>query len=117
MDLDPPPVEDFFAGPEGANDDYAFGGGQDGGDDYDGDAQSNGTPGPSGEGEGHVMGPEVAFDPRHEPQQRELLLAMNADDEGAMDYFDSKFRKNWAGPQHWKLQRTIRKREFFPRYD
>ncbi|KAF8682082.1 hypothetical protein AX14_004414 [Amanita brunnescens Koide BX004] len=30
-------------------------------------------------------------------------------DGGAMDYFDQNFLKNWAGPEHWKLRKVVRR--------
>lgn len=108
MDIDggAPAAEDFFAGANAVNDDY--GGGDMGGDDYGG---SNGSVGPAGEGEG--PGVFVPFDPRRAPNERDLVMAMtDADgDEGMMDYFDQNFLKNWAGPEHWKLRKVIRRRE------
>jgi condensin complex subunit 2 len=111
---DPPDAEpqDFFAGDEG-------GGGDDYGGDYGGGgdfADASGEPGdmPTGEG-GEQPGPGqpgfVPFDPRRAPDQRELVMAM-AEDGGAsmMDYFDASITKNWAGPEHWKLRKVIRKR-------
>ncbi|KAF6753031.1 condensin complex component cnd2 [Ephemerocybe angulata] len=116
MDVDGPPVEDYFAGPEAINDDYGYGGG--GGDEYGGDGEGGsaepedgmGGNGGGGGGGGGGNGPFVQFDPRSEPNQRELILAMTDADggDGALDYFDNKF-KNWAGPEHWKMRRPIRK--------
>lgn len=106
-----PIVEDFFVGADAVNDDYV-GGDMMGGDDYGGDNHSNGSMGPPGE-EGTQPGPFVPFDPRHAPNERDLVMAMaGADgDEGMMDYFDQNFLKNWAGPEHWKLRKVIRRRE------
>lgn len=114
MNVDAEPVEDFFAGPEAINDDYNYSGG--GGDDF-GDGEGGGSAGPEGDeggdGAGAVgTGPFIPFDPRGAPNEKELVLAMtNGDDENGFDYFDSKFLKNWAGPEHWKLRRPIRKGE------
>ncbi|KAF9443840.1 barren [Macrolepiota fuliginosa MF-IS2] len=100
------PVEDFFSGPDAINDDY--GGGM-GGDDYMGGSD---PAGPGGEGEGVATGPYVPFDPRKVPNERDLVMAMaGADENGALDYFDKNFMKNWAGPEHWKLRKVIRKPE------
>jgi condensin complex subunit 2 len=96
------PVEDFFTGPDAVNDDY--GGGM-GGDDY------SDPVGTGGQGDGPATGPYVPFDPRNAPNQRDLVMAMaDADENGALDYFDKNFMKNWAGPEHWKLRKIIRKR-------
>ncbi|KAG5647899.1 hypothetical protein DXG03_007823 [Asterophora parasitica] len=106
MDVDNggPLVEDFFVGADAVNEDY---GGDMGGDDYGGD---NGFVDPAGDGEGGPPGPFVPFDPRRVPNQRDLVMAMDADgEEGMMDYFDQNFLKNWAGPEHWKLRKIIRR--------
>jgi condensin complex subunit 2 len=110
MDVDngAPPVEDFFIGADAINDDY--GGGNTPGDDYGGDNHSHGSSGPPGEGDGQP-GAFVPFDPRRAPNERDLVMAMtDADDEGMMDYFDQNFLKNWAGPEHWKLRKVVRRR-------
>ncbi|KAH9479636.1 Condensin complex subunit 2 [Psilocybe cubensis] len=104
-----PPVEDFFIGADAVNDDF----GGDMGDDYGGDnGSNNGSVGPIGDAEQTAAGPMgiVPFDPRYQPNTRELTLAMNADG-GAFDYFDPNLLKNWAGPEHWKLRKNIRKPE------
>lgn len=109
---DAQPVEDFFVGADGVENDY---GGDMGGDDYGGDNHSNnGSVGPAGDGEPGRPGPFVPFDPRRLPNERDLVLAMADDDGegGALDYFDQNFHKNWAGPEHWKLKKVIRKREY-----
>ncbi|KAF9462939.1 condensin complex subunit 2/barren [Collybia nuda] len=116
MDIDggAPAAEDFFAGVNTVNDDYSSG--DVGGDDYGGDNGSNGSVGPPGETEGHPPGLFVPFDPRRAPNERDLIMAMtDADgDEGMMDYFDQNFLKNWAGPEHWKLRKVIRRPETAP---
>lgn len=65
---------------------------------------------------GHaVVGGMEPFDPRRAPNERDLVMAMNVneglDGDDMLDYFDASFMKNWAGPEHWKLRRTIKKRE------
>ncbi|KAG5650838.1 hypothetical protein H0H81_010868 [Sphagnurus paluster] len=107
MDANGAPTEDFFVGAEAVNEDY---GGDMGGDDYGGDNHSNESVGPAGDGEGH-SGPFVPFDPRRAPNERDLVMAMTEADgeEGMMDYFDQNFLKNWAGPEHWKLRKVIRR--------
>ena len=110
MDIDnsAPPVEDFFVGAD-AVDDYG-GGDMIGGDDYGGDNNSNGSVEPSGECDGHP-GTFIPFDPRRAPNERNLVMAMtDADGDGMMDYFDQTFLKNWAGPEHWKLRKVVRRR-------
>jgi condensin complex subunit 2 len=42
------------------------------------------------------------------------MAMTDADGEGGMlDYFGQSILKNWAGPEHWKLRKTIRRRSFF----
>lgn len=100
--------EDFFSGDQAVDDFGGFGAG----DDYgDGDGEPSGeghAEDPSGE---HRPGAPAPFDPRRPPDQRELVMAM-AEDGGAsmLDYFDSSIVKNWAGPEHWKLRKVIRRR-------
>lgn len=104
---DEPSVEDFFVGADAINDDYG------GGDEYGGEnGSNNGSVGPIGDVEQAPSGPIgiVPFDPRYQPNTRELTLAMNPDG-GAFDYFDPNLLKNWAGPEHWKLRKNIRKRK------
>lgn len=109
MDVDNgvPSVEDFFVGADAVSDNYG-GGDMMGGDDYGGDNHSNGSVGAPGEGDGQP-GAFVPFDPRRAPNERDLVLAMTADDEGMLDYFDQNFLKNWAGPEHWKLRKVVRR--------
>ncbi|KAF8899622.1 condensin complex subunit 2/barren [Gymnopilus junonius] len=106
-----PTAEDFFVGADAVNDD--FGGDFGGDDDFGDDPSHNGSVGPSGEIEEGRPGPFVPFDPRRAPTERDLKLVM-ADpnsEGGALDYFDQNFLKNWAGPEHWKLRKNIRKPE------
>ncbi|KIJ62035.1 hypothetical protein HYDPIDRAFT_95405 [Hydnomerulius pinastri MD-312] len=113
MDIDGggvPQTEDFFQGDQAVDDDYGAGDGGFGGDDYGGGDGS--SPGAEGEqGEGTRPGGFVAFDPRRVPTERDLVMAMtDADgDSGIMGYFDQNVMKNWAGPEHWKLRKVIRK--------
>ncbi|KAJ6624945.1 condensin complex subunit 2/barren [Mycena sp. CBHHK59/15] len=108
MDVDSgtPPVEDFFVGDDAVGDDY--GGDMMGGDDYGGENQSNGSGMVSEQGMSRPGG-IMPFDPRRPPN--EMIMAMtDADaDGGMMDYFDKNFLKNWDGPEHWKLRKTIRR--------
>jgi len=115
---DPAPVQDFFSSDQadqgGYNGDADYGGDDDfGGDGENGsmgaDADHNiddGVPGPG-------RGTFVPFDPTRGPNERDLIMAMMDPDAdgGAMDYFDKNVLKNWAGPEHWKLRKVIRKRE------
>ncbi|KAI0644168.1 condensin complex subunit 2/barren [Trametes meyenii] len=104
------PVEDFFVGgnavPDEFNADYNQGYGGGGGDNV-----SVGGSDDAG-GEARPDGPFVPFDPRKANNGRDLVMALtDADAEGGvmMDYFDSNFLKNWAGPEHWKLRKVVRK--------
>ncbi|KAJ7743101.1 condensin complex subunit 2/barren [Mycena metata] len=109
IDENAPPVEDFFVGDDAVNDDY--GGDMMGGDDYGGENQSNGSGMTAEQNMGAPRGPGgiMPFDPRRPPN--ELVMAMtDADgDGGMMDYFDKNFSKNWAGPEHWKMRKVIRR--------
>lgn len=64
------------------------------------------------------MGGMEPFDPRRAPNERNLVMALNMDEDQneMLNYFDSKFMKNWAGPEHWKLRRAIKKRESSTRH-
>ncbi|KAL0570802.1 hypothetical protein V5O48_011153 [Marasmius crinis-equi] len=105
----PEPAEDFFTGNDAINDDFV-GDPMMGGDDFDAPSPSSGE---AGEGMGaEGAGPHVPFDPRQAPNRNDLVLAMGDDNDGSMmDYFDKAFMKNWAGPEHWKVRRPIRKVE------
>ena len=106
------PEEDFFMGDQAVGDD--FGGDDLGPGEYVGEDGENGSAdaqaglGPAGSDGGR----HIAFDPRRAPNERALIMAMtDADGEGGMlDYFDQSALKNWAGPEHWKLRKTIRRR-------
>ncbi|KIK61593.1 hypothetical protein GYMLUDRAFT_42605 [Collybiopsis luxurians FD-317 M1] len=108
----PAPIEDFFAGDDAVNDDFGGGMMMDG-EDF-GEGNSNGSVGPSVDGQGSA-GSYVTFDPRQAPNQRDLMLAMNNEDGGGMmDYFDKNFLQNWAGPEHWKMRKPMRKPDADP---
>lgn len=80
----------------------------------------NGAAGPGGIGFGAVE----SFDPRRAGTgERDLVMSMDGngranggggeeDAEGLFDYFDGKMKKNWAGPEHWKMRRNVKKGEF-----
>ena len=100
------PVEDFFVGDQAIPEDYG-----DFGADYAGDADNVSVNGSEGaRGELRPGGPLMPFDPRRVPGERERVMAIN-DEEGMMDYFDPTYLKNWAGPEHWKLRKVVRRRE------
>ncbi|KAG1869523.1 condensin complex subunit 2/barren [Suillus subluteus] len=104
--------QDFFQGDQAVDVDYdggdAFGGGDYGG----GENESVGA-----EGDQRLAvrpgGAFVPFDPRRAPNERDRVIAItDADGENAMmGYFDKNLMKNWAGPEHWKLRKVVRKPE------
>ncbi|KAF8492503.1 condensin complex subunit 2/barren [Gautieria morchelliformis] len=103
------PVEDFFVGDQAVQDDY-------GGDEFGVPEPGNAEGGALEPAQGNEPGakPNGAFepfDPRRMPNERDLVMAMtDVDGEGGMmDYFDQNFLKNWAGPEHWKLRKPVRK--------
>jgi condensin complex subunit 2 len=122
--------DDVFGGLDdgGANDDFVDGGIQ---DFFTGDqAPADDVPmgGPAGfapfgvddseeSGRIGVVGGMEPFDPRRAPNERDLVMAMNAvdDQEEMLDYFNATFMKNWAGPEHWKLRRAVKKRTLYIR--
>ncbi|GAA6013906.1 hypothetical protein JCM11491_000466 [Sporobolomyces phaffii] len=88
---------------------------------------SSAAPGPSGggaaagtvSGGGAGYGAVESFDPRRAGTgERDLVMAMDGtgaaiggeeDTRGLFDYFDGKMGKNWAGPEHWKMRRNVKK--------
>ena len=91
-----------------------------GGDDFGpaGDGGEDGDNGSAGDQTnlrptGTDGGPPVPFGPHRAPNERALVMAMtDADAEGGMlDYFDQSLLKNWAGPEHWKLRKAVRRRQ------
>ncbi|KAJ6485890.1 condensin complex subunit 2/barren [Mycena sanguinolenta] len=113
VDADAPAAEDFFVGDEAVNEDYVGDYGM-GGDEYGGSNGSNGSGLASEHGaDGGGGGPRgpggmIPFDPRR--PANELIMAMTEDgDGGMMDHFDKNFSKNWAGPEHWKMRKPIRR--------
>lgn len=106
---DLPPVEDFFTGADAVNDDFCA---DHFGDDNDNHSNGGSAMGDANAGEQGRPAPFVPFDPRRMPNDRDLVLAMADGDGGTLDYFDQNVLKNWAGPEHWKLRKVIRKRRF-----
>ncbi|EGN96565.1 hypothetical protein SERLA73DRAFT_111171 [Serpula lacrymans var. lacrymans S7.3] len=102
------PVEDFFQGDHAVDDEFGGGGVPD--EFSGGDNVSVGAEGDQDQA-GMRPGGFVPFDPRKAPNERDLIMAMtDADaDGGMMGYFDQTFLKNWAGPEHWKLRKAVRK--------
>ncbi|KAG9127436.1 hypothetical protein FRC07_013881 [Ceratobasidium sp. 392] len=111
------PVEDFFTGGEAVpdfEDGFPGGGGGGGGfddDGFDDDGAGGGMDGftaNNATGPNHT-GPLEPFDPRRGRNERTLFMTMSEEQTEMLDYFDSTVMKNWAGPQHWKVRRVIRK--------
>jgi condensin complex subunit 2 len=105
---DPGPTQDFFTGDQAVQDDFG------GGDDFGSPDTETGSAGDeSGQQNGGATqsGPFAQFDPARPPNERDLILAMtDADADGVMmNYFDQNFLKNWAGPEHWKLRRAVKR--------
>lgn len=101
------PVEDFFVGDQAVNDDYVHD------DPPSPSVGSEGAMADEAREHGAGGGGFVQFDPRKAPNERDLVLAMTDNGEGGMmyDYFDrSVLGKNWAGPEHWKLRKVVRRR-------
>ncbi|KAF8479765.1 condensin complex subunit 2/barren [Russula ochroleuca] len=104
------PEEDFFMGDNAVGDDL---GGDDLGPGYAGEDGENGFD--DAQTGHHPAGTEggrhIAFDPRRAPNERALIMAMTDADagDGMLDYFDQSLLKNWAGPEHWKLRKTVRR--------
>ncbi|KZT51935.1 barren [Calocera cornea HHB12733] len=103
--------EDFFTGDQAVDDDAGGWGGEGG---WGGD-EDNGAGGDTADGEQPAPGSSrvafggvESFDPRHPPNERALVMALG-EGEGALDYFDQNLLKNWAGPEHWKMRKVIRK--------
>ncbi|OZJ02328.1 hypothetical protein BZG36_04291 [Bifiguratus adelaidae] len=59
-------------------------------------------------------GMESGEDDYDEGREGDYLMAMATGESGMFSYFDTAFKKNWAGPEHWKLKRAVRK---LPRKD
>lgn len=58
-----------------------------------------------------VYGPAVPFDPSRSTGPGGLVMAMDDGDTMMLDYFDQGFLKNWAGPEHWKVRRAVKRGE------
>lgn len=114
----PPPEGNFFTSHE-IMDSFEDGGmGHDGMDD-------SGTPGlgrgqynagPGGEqGAGGANGPYGPFDPRRMRSESDRVIAMtDGDSQGGMiELFDQTFLKNWAGPEFFKLRKSMKRRAYF----
>ena len=114
---EPAQVQDFFSSDQANQDGYTGDGDFGGDDDFGGDGE-NGSVGADADNQvdggmgGQGRGTFVPFDPARGPNERDLVMAMMDPeaDGGTMDYFDKNVLKNWAGPEHWKLRKVIRKR-------
>lgn len=53
------------------------------------------------------------FDPRMAPDEREVVIGMGGEEgeKKVFSYFDTNMSRNWAGPEHWKMRRTVRRYE------
>lgn len=105
MDLDGPGgpgVEDFFVGDQAVQDDYM--------PNEEPPSPSVGSENAEALEQGAGGGNYVPFDPRRAPLDKGLVLAEGEGDI-MFDYFDKGVVKNWAGPQHWKLRKVVRRRE------
>lgn len=108
-------TQDFFSGDQGVGDDYGGGGfeGEGGGfspvGDNGAEVDESGAP-----LQATRTGGFEPFDPKRAPNERDLLLAMTeaGANGSSLDYFDQTFLKNWAGPEHWKLRKVIRRRKY-----
>ncbi|KAJ9094193.1 hypothetical protein QFC19_008045 [Naganishia cerealis] len=56
-----------------------------------------------------VYGPAIPFDPSKSTGPNGLVMAMDDGDTMMLDYFDQGFLKNWAGPEHWKVRRAVKR--------
>lgn len=107
-------VQDFFVGDQAVGDDFGYDPGFDGGmDDGSHTGGEGGDVNESDEAQGPRVGGFEPFDPRRAPNERDLLLAMTEPgaNGSSLDYFDQTFLKNWAGPEHWKIRKVIRRRK------
>ncbi|KAI5116872.1 hypothetical protein M0805_005838 [Coniferiporia weirii] len=107
-------VQDFFVGDQAVGDDYGGGFDADLGD----QSPMDGEPSPVGDDGFPVQQPARTggfepFEPGRAPNERDLILAMTEPgaNGSSLDYFDQTFLKNWAGPEHWKLRKVIRRPE------
>ncbi|GHJ88493.1 hypothetical protein NliqN6_4895 [Naganishia liquefaciens] len=111
--------EDFFGGGNDMNDHDQGGGDYEGFfgahalEDVDEDGQGN-TSGLQNSGNTNnrvVYGPTIPFDPSKSTGPNGLVMAKDDGEAMMLDYFDQGFLKNWAGPEHWKLRRAVRRVE------
>lgn len=86
----------------------AYGGPDDGGSDAEGAAY-----GAAEYGQDPQYGAVQRFDPRAAPDDREVVIGIGGEegDKKVFNYFDTALAKNWAGPEHWKMRRTVRRYE------
>lgn len=106
MDVDAPAapdVEDFFVGDQAVNEDYVH--------EDEPQSPSVGSENAEAREQGAAGGAYVPFDPRRAPNDKDLVLA-EGDGDIMFDYFDQGVVRNWAGPEHWKLRKVVRRRTF-----
>ena len=100
-------TEDFFVGDHAVGDDYAPDYGSPNSPTDGGDGQGEGGSGENRDGEYDT------YDPNRGPTGS-LTMAEAGPGKLMLDYFDETVRRNWAGPEHWKLRRLVKKREYCP---
>lgn len=106
-------VQDFFVGDQAVGDDY--GATYEFGQDDPQGLDESGNPSGGGNVQQHRRTDAFEpFDPKQVPNERDLILAMTeaGANGSSLDYFDQTFLKNWAGPEHWKLRKVIRRRQY-----
>lgn len=109
--------EDFFGGGNDINDhdqsggDYEgfFGGHAQEDIDDDGHENRSGLQNSGNTNNRVVYGPTIPFDPSKSTGPNGLVMARDDGEAMMLDYFDQGFLKNWAGPEHWKLRRAVRR--------
>ena len=97
-------TEDFFAGEQAVGDEYA--------PDYP--SPNSPIDGADGQGEGEHEGGGAGgeyndFDPNRGPGGT-LTMAEAGPGKLMFDIFDETVKRNWAGPEHWKMRKPARKR-------
>ncbi|KAL1917754.1 uncharacterized protein VTP21DRAFT_3588 [Calcarisporiella thermophila] len=63
--------------------------------------------------DGEGLGGEGEFDPLdsglNAVSERDFVMAMTGEQNEVFSYFDTRFTRNWAGPEHWKLHSRVSK--------
>lgn len=104
---------DFGDGNDGYADDDGAGGFEPVYGDDDGSTEEMAIDAAEGAAQGGQYGAVRPFDPRMAPDEREVVIGMGGEDgdKKVFSYFDTNMSKNWAGPEHWKMRRTVRRYE------